>query len=92
MAPHAAAASLKLWVKGLQGLPAGHEEELIAEMRSRLKCDADASLKTLTLVFAYGMAPMVLYLKTAIGTNNVDMYSDTELGDFRYDGFKIVAS
>ncbi len=61
MAPSSVPQSLRLYVAGIGGSPAGRETQLVESMRSRFsaKYSATASTKELIAIYIYGVEPVV---------------------------------
>ena len=65
----ATAQGLRLYIANIGGHPAGHEGQLIAQVRGRfnLKYERNESLKHLTGAFIYSVDPIVDYLRSSLG-------------------------
>ncbi len=69
--PMAAAQGLRLYIANIGGHSAGHEGELIAQVRGRfnLKYERTESLRHLTDAFIYSVDPIVDYLRSSLGNS-----------------------
>ncbi len=67
--PMATAQGLRLYIANIGGQPAGHEGQLIAQVRGRfnLKYERAESLKHLTDAYVYSVDPIVDYLRNSLG-------------------------
>ena len=91
--PPSVAAQVRLIVTERGGTPAGGEEELVEEVRSRLKVPQRMALgKQAKLVrFEYGAAPLINYGRRSIDAGEFLEYTASDLGDLVFELFRAVA-
>ena len=95
MAPTAAAHNLKVWVVSLGGKSIGNEEQFIASCRKRLNrkfARFDESDAVAAAAFAYGVAPLLGYLREAVPASRLQSFSKQVLAEHVFDAFKVLSS
>ena len=94
MAPPKLAASIRLYVVGLNGTPAGRESDLITEVRGRFnsKWTESASDTDQDLVYMFGLEPITKYLMTSLGSSRAASLSRGDFGVHVYELYKIASA